>query len=320
MQTKSMVLVVSLCAGLGLSGCDRVKSLLGGGKPTGQVVATVDGEEITALELRQELGGFSSRDAKVMKAAQDRAIEQLIIKKLIVKAAEEQKLDKSAEFANQMAAGKQNLLIQSYQRKLAQSVALPSRQEAEALIASRPMQFAQRRVMVVEQVVAPMTDKIKPTQLQVLKTLDEVRGLYESLNLPSQRNVSVMDTLTTPSQLVEQIDRLPQEEVFVVPNRGNLIFNRVISTHSVPFTGEPAIAYATNALRTQKAQEVVSRRVELMRKSAEKSIVYNASYKPAPKTAKSPAKAAPATAEPTAGAPATAAPAGVSTSPAAKAP
>ena len=82
MKTKALVVVAAVSAGLALSGCDQVKKLVGGGKPTGQVVATVDGEEITSLQLRAELGNFSSRDPNIMKAAQQQALQRIILRRL----------------------------------------------------------------------------------------------------------------------------------------------------------------------------------------------------------------------------------------------
>ena len=52
LKATSLILVAVLPAALMLSGCDQVKKLVGG-KPKGQVVATVNGEEITSIELNR---------------------------------------------------------------------------------------------------------------------------------------------------------------------------------------------------------------------------------------------------------------------------
>jgi peptidyl-prolyl cis-trans isomerase C len=100
--------------------------------------------------------------------------------------------------------------------------------------------------------------------------------------------------------MLEQINKLPAGEVFVVPQRGALLFNRVTDQRAVPFTGEPAISYAINVLRNQKVQEAVGRQVELVRKEAAKSTVYNEAYKPAPAAKAAPGKAQPAATPPAA--------------------
>ena len=72
MKSKTVILMTVAAASLSLGGCDKIKHLIGG-KPSGQVVATVNGDEITALELKAEMGGFSSRDPKIQKAAEQQA-------------------------------------------------------------------------------------------------------------------------------------------------------------------------------------------------------------------------------------------------------
>jgi EpsD family peptidyl-prolyl cis-trans isomerase len=278
LTNKSVVVAVCVTAALALSGCDRIKGLIGG-KPKGQVVATVNGEEITALELRAELGGFGSRDPTVMKAAQQQALQRIILRRLLADEARKQKLDKSAEFTVQMTRGEETLLAQLYQRKLASTLGTPTRAEAQAWVQSHPQQFAGRRVMFVDQVIAA-PNKIPPEQLQPLKSLEEVKSVLDEQGIVHQQNAMVIDTLTTNPAIVAQLDKLPPGEVFLVPQGGAVVFNQITSTKATPFTGEMATNYAMNVLRNQKAQENITKKIEAVRKAAEKDIVYNPAYKP----------------------------------------
>ncbi len=110
--------------------------------------------------------------------------------------------------------------------------------------------------------------------------------------------------------LVRGLDYLPPGEIFVIPQGGAILFNNVSASRSVPFTGDMATAYAMNALRQQKAGEVVTKQITDMRKAAESKIVYNPAFKPPPEKKAAPAKA-PA-------APAASAPAAAPAEPAAK--
>jgi EpsD family peptidyl-prolyl cis-trans isomerase len=286
-------------AALLLSGCDQVKKVLGGGKPSGQVVATVDGEEITSLQLRSELGGFGSRDPKVMKAAQQQALERIILRKMLAKAARKEKLDKSADFTLQVERGEETLLAQLYQRRMAAKMTQPSQQAAADFVASHPDQFANRKVYFVDQVIAG-PNKIPPDRFRPLKSLEEVKALLDSENVPYQEGASVVDTLTVNPQMVTAINNLPPGEVFVVPQGNALLFNQITGSHSAPFGGELAKNYAMNILRRQAAQELVAKRTMDMRKAAESKIVYNAAFKPAPPSATALAPKPPVAAPPAA--------------------
>lgn len=299
MKTKALVTVAAISVSLALSGCDQVKKLVGGGKPTGQVVATVNGEEITSLQLRAELGSFASRDPAVMKAAQQQALQRIILRKLLAEEARELKLDKGTDYTLQVERGEETLLAQLYQRKLAGQTTQPTRAEAEAFVNARPEMFVNRRVLFVDQVIAA-PNKVTPEKLRPLKTLQEVKVLLAQEGIQYQENAVVLDTLTGNPALVRAVNNLPPGEVFVIPQGGAMLFNQVSASRPAPFIGDMATAYATNALRGQKAQDYVTKKVSDMRKAAEPKIVYNPAYKPPPPKkagAKAPA-AAPATAAP----------------------
>ena len=305
MKSRTLAIAVLVSAGLMLSGCDQVKKLLGGGKASGQVVAAVDGKEITNLELRAELGGFGSRDPKIMKAAQQEALQRIILRKMLADEGRKLKLDKATDYTLQVSRGEETLLAQLYQRKLASGISQPTRSEAEAFVSAHPEMFANRKVLFVDQVIAA-PNKIEPARLQPLKTLDEVKGLLDAEGVQYQQNAVVLDTLSADPRLVAGITNLPPGEIFVIPQRGSILFNQVGATRSVPFQGDMATTYAMNVLRGQRAQALVAKKVTDMRKAIEPKITYNPAFKPpAPKAAAKPAAAAPAAAAPAAEAPAT---------------
>jgi peptidyl-prolyl cis-trans isomerase C len=279
LRAKTLVLVAVIAATTTVAGCSRVKSLIGG-KPKGQVVATVNGEEITSLDLRSELGGFASRDPKVMKQAEQVAVQRLVLRTLVDQKAKEQKLDKAVDYVLQMRRGEQNLLAQLYQRKIASSVPAPTKQEAETYVANHPEKFANRKILVLEQVIASPT-KLDPQTFKPINTLDEIKALFDSDSIPYQENVAVLDTLTTDPRMIEQLNKLPPNEVFVVPQQGVLVFNHINQTRSAPFRGDMAVSYSVNLLRQQRVQEAVAKAMQSLQKESEPKIVYNAAYKPA---------------------------------------
>lgn len=296
MKTTSGLVVVGVSAALLLGGCDQIKKLTGGGKPSGQVVATVNGAEITSLELRSELGGFGSRDPEVMKLAQQQALQQIIMRKLLAQEAKKEKLDKSTDYTLQQHRAEEGLLAGLYQRKISAAIAQPDRQAAQSYVAGHPDMFGNRRVYFVNQVIAA-PNNVAPDRLRPLKTLDAVRALMEAEGIQYQENAVVLDTLSTNPDLVALINRMPANEIFVVPQQGSLIFNQITGQRATPFQGDMANAYATNVLRTTAAQTTFAKKIEAIRKAAESKIVYSDAYKPPaqkPKPAVAAAKTAPA--------------------------
>jgi EpsD family peptidyl-prolyl cis-trans isomerase len=288
-----------------LSGCDQVKKLVGGGKPSGQVVATVDGKEITNLQLRSEMVGFASNDPQVMKAAQQQVLQRMILRKLLAEEAKKQKLDKTADYTLQVQRGQETLLAQLYERKLASKVTQPSRADAEAFVAANPNLFANRQVLFVDQLIAA-PNKIPSDQFKPLNTLPAIKALLDSNGVQYQENAAILDSLNADPRLVQAVQNLKPGEVFAIPQRGGtVVFNQVATSRTAPLTGNNAIAYAMNILRNQRAQQSVAKQIADLRKAAESRITYNPAYKPPPPKAPAAKAAAPAPAP----APAPAAPA-----------
>lgn len=71
----------------------------GAKEPTGQVVATLDGKEITALELRNELGGYQAPDAPSRKRAEQAALDAILSRKAVAEAARKAGVEKTPEFS-----------------------------------------------------------------------------------------------------------------------------------------------------------------------------------------------------------------------------
>ena len=155
MSSKVVVVALVVSVGLATAGCDKIKGMLGHSKPGGQVVATVEGHEITNLELRAELNGFASKDPRIMKAAQDQALQQIIIRTLLANRAHQQKLDKLPQYTLQVRRGEATLLSQMYESKLFQAVAPPTRQEAENYVTNNPDKFANRQIFILDRIAAP---------------------------------------------------------------------------------------------------------------------------------------------------------------------
>lgn len=285
-------LVLGAAACVLVAGCDK-----GGKEPKGQVVATVNGDEITAIDLRNELGNFRAPDAKVRKAAEQAALDRIIQRKLLFAAAEEQKLDKTPEYAQQKERMEELALIQFWQNRIATAVPPPNKDEIEKFVAANPDLYAARKVLLIDQIRTPMVqDATLIEELKPLKTLEEVTALLTAKNIRFQQGGAQLDALTTPPQVFNQIIKLPAAEVFVIPQGNLLTINRVRETRVAPVTPEVATAHATQLLRTERTQAAVQRELGAAvaaGKAKKDAIQYAKAYQPVAAPA---AKAAPAAA------------------------
>lgn len=282
--------VLGVAACLLVAGCGK-----GGKEPKGQVVATVNGQEITAIDLRNEMGDFRAPDAATRKAAERAALQQIIDRKLLAEVAKERKLDKTPDYVQQKRRVDEAFIVRYWQTSIAKSVPAPSKEEVERFVAANPDLYAARKVFVLDQIRAPMVrDPAVIEALKPLKTLADVGSLLTSKNIRFQQGSTTLDALTAPPEVVSQIMKLPADEVFVVPQGNLLTINHIRETRVVPAPAEVATVHATQYLKNQRTQTAVQRELSAALAAAKKekdAVQYAKAYQPPAKAAVNPAPA-----------------------------
>jgi EpsD family peptidyl-prolyl cis-trans isomerase len=293
---REQFLIALACLSLGACGFHG----FGGHKaPTGQVVATVDGQEITLRELQAELSGVTATDPKTHKALEQQALQMIIERKLLAKAARDQGLDKTPEFALAQARATDSLLVEALETKTAATVPATTPEEAQGFVSDHPDMFAERKIFTLDSIrIARPTDPNIVKGLVPLTTLDQVVAFLNQAKIPYERSPSKLDAVGADPKLVDAIIKLPPNEVFIIPAGRLVAINQVQSVQVQPFTGDPAIQFATQFLHRQHIQETVSRQFSQMILKSAKNVSYNKAYQPVKPAAPASGAAAPGAAHP----------------------
>lgn len=149
-----------------LAGCNT-------GAPAGQVIARVDGTEITRRELLGEMEAEGVSPDADLAAVQGPLVERLVNRTLLVRAAEKALVDRTPAFQAAVYRNRQMLLAQAYTDRLMQDVAQPEAAEIAAFIAANPQMFAQRRVLLLDRVTVAGAAPLPPAVSRA-RTMDEV--------------------------------------------------------------------------------------------------------------------------------------------------
>lgn len=263
--------------------------------PTGQVVAVVNGEEVSLQELNAELQGQQIPENVDRQAVMNQILQRVIERKLLVQQGREQGLDRDPEYLAQQRRMNETLMVQMLGQRAARAIRIPAAGEIDKFIADNPAMFGNRTRYALEQLQFEA-----PANMQTLrpleddKTLAEVAASLDELGIRYQRGRSVLDSATAPPDLMAQVLRLPEGEPFIVPVQGRLVASVITGRETVPTPAEQARPAATEALRRQQLQQTLERQLEAARSSAQ--IEYQEGYGapagakggPAPKTGATP--------------------------------
>ena len=283
-----------------VSGCNR-----GGGTPKGQVVATVNGDDITIHELNSELALARPPADVPRKTVEQVVLGRVIERKMLADAARDRKLDKNPDFILAERRVEDGLLVQALQRDIARKVPLPTREAAEKYIEAHPDQFGQRKIYTIDQIQFLRPANLTTLGLEKANTMADVVQVLSSNKIEFRRANATIDALTVNPALTAEIGKIlarnPQE-VFMFADQPQgapapvMFVNKVIDTKVTPYSGEAAITLAQQLVQREAVQKALVASLASFRAAAKDKIKYAAGYGPPPAPATAPAGTAPAAA------------------------
>lgn len=271
MKVKVALLAGALAGTLLLSGCHK--------EPKGQVLAIVNGEEISMQELNAELQGVRVPDTVNRDKLRKQVLQRLVDRKLIVQKAREQGLDKTPEFVTQQRRMEENLLVTMLGQKIASTVPMPDDRDITQYIADNPTQFTGRERLLLDQIqfAAPKDPKML-LQLKDAHTLDQLAAGVQKLGLGMARGKGVIDTGRLDPQLVKVINKLPPGEPFVLPSNGQYVASVIVGRDATP-TPTP-IARQAAAEMVRRKELVAESKAQVARARSTAEIQYQPGYEP----------------------------------------
>lgn len=268
---KKATLAVCAASMLMLGGCEK--------KVGGQVVAVVNGQEITQQELNAELNGQQIPQNADRKAIMAQLLQRVVDRKLLVGKAKEQGLDKSPTYLAQVQRAQDAVLIDMMASNAAKSVAVPDAAAAAQFMAKNPAMFAGRKRYQLDQVVFQAgSDPALEAKLKPAKTLPEVESVLNSAGIKFQRGTAQLDTAMLPPAIASRIASLPPGEPFLVPQNGQIVVNVIRNAVDVPTPAQQAQPAAIEIMRRQAVEQAMRKQVEQARATAK--ITYDTGFAP----------------------------------------
>ena len=287
-----MMAALMIGAALTLAGCGDGEAA----PEKGQVVATVNGKDVTVHELNAELQGANvpgNISAEQKKQLEQAALQQVVNRRILADIARERGLDKTPMYLLQEKRAEEQILVQMLQRQMSSAVKQPSQTEVATFIAQNPDLFAERKIFSVDQIqFETPKDPNVLRKYQPLKTMDEVAAMLKQDGLQFRRAPATLDVATASQELVQQILKMPKDEIFIIPAGRVMVANRITDTKVQPLTGPQAQQLATNMLQQRKFQDLIKNDLEPKVKKAEGEVKYQAGFAPPKNGAGTPATAA----------------------------
>jgi EpsD family peptidyl-prolyl cis-trans isomerase len=254
-KLRSVQVIALVSLSLALAACQK--------KAEGQVVAIVNGEEITLTELNAEIAELNLPPSADKNMVRSRVLQRMIDRRLLVQAAKEQGLDRDPAYLTQERRMREQLLVNLFGKKTMDTVKVPDPVALDRYIAANPQAFAQRKRYRLEQLQIDV-----PANPQRLKELESAHSIADvatrltAMGIAFQRGNGTLDTATVPPATLQRIQALPAGEPFIVPSGGKLVISAIAGSEDVTLSTEQARQVAAQAMRNEELNKIGETRLK----------------------------------------------------------
>ncbi len=239
-----------------------------------QVVATVNGEEITVLQLNRVLERSGVRE--VTPEVRKHAIDSLTAEELLVQAARKAKIDRDTAFVQSLENARRQLLAQIFAERMVYPKSVVTATEIADYYNREPLLFANRRkfrLTTFRAAGADLTPQVSAA-LQQVKSVDEVRGILDARGIKYETQLASVAPEQLPVEELPAFAKASVGDLFINPDKdGSVMLMSVTAIEDdVPLTLERARPMIEEFLRNSRNRQATDEYLARARASAE--IVY----------------------------------------------
>lgn len=264
-------MIIVAAGALVLSGCEKAAE--------GQVAAVVNGEEITLQEINATLAQANAPEGVDKKVLQQRALQQIVDRRLLAQAARESGIDQDPAYLIRERQLSEALLVQMYAQKAGTTLKVPDQAAINDYTEKHPFAFANRTVYAVDQLVFPAPENLEDLKaLESAQTLDQVGATLTEMGIPFQSKSAQMDSAQVPPAMMAQIVSLAPGEPFVIPTGTTVTASVIKAQQKVPFNADQSGPVAVKAIRNEEMAKIMKQRLGDAKAKAE--ITYQSGFEP----------------------------------------
>lgn len=264
---KKIALIVPALM-LVMAGCSKHEE---SGKGSTQVVAKVNGDEITVHQLNFALSKAGKIDQAQLKPASEKVLQQMVDIELLKQKALEAKLDRDPNVLQVLEATREQLLAQAYMQKIAAKQSAPSNDDIKKFYDTHPELFSERNVYVIQEfVVKDGTQHASEIEAGIgaAKTADDLGKWLKDNNYVFTANASRKAAEQLPLDLLKKLNTLKTGDTLIVRGPDALVLLFLAKVNRQPVDVEKAKPVIQQYLVNSGQQTLIKNEVAALRKEA----------------------------------------------------
>lgn len=232
----------------------------------GQALVSVNGEEITTMQLNEEL-----QRANVLPAQQDAASRQLldglIDRQLLQNEAAKEKLDRDPKVMQAVERARSLIVAQAYMQKKIGAIDKPSGAEVRDYYTRNPDFFANRKQFDMKQLVIETKDLTDQTKQAAdgARSLDTLAAWFDANKVKYLRSQASRTTSDLTPEISAKLKSMAPGQLFVVKEGPRSMFISIAEIKDNPASLEIAAPQIEKFLMNKRGKELAEAELRRLR-------------------------------------------------------
>ena len=238
-----------------------------GATPSSQVVAKVNGDEITVHQINAELQHLHGAIPNTQTVTK-RVIDGLVDRQLLVQEAIKLNIDRTPEVQQLVDAARAQIYAQAYLSRKTASIKPASDADINQFIQAQPGLFSQRKIFETTDVVfANNPDKVDYQKLQAQVTnLEELKTWLETNHISYDVATEKLPSEALPSQALTMLAQVKQGDLLFMRDDLKVIVRSVNNIVESPLNESQSVAVAQKIINNKQREQFIQNELSRLRK------------------------------------------------------
>ncbi len=239
-----------------------------------QVVASVDGEEISVHQVNAMLGKARGVTPETLPLAKAEILGSLVDQQLAINMAMSKKLDRTPEIVAAIETAKREILARAALEQIASAQAKPTEEEAKKYYADNPALFSERRIYNLQEITlgkaTPNLDQVR-ARVASAKSMEEIAAWLKERNINFAPNSGTRSAEQLPLEILPKLHAMQDGQIAFLESKDNFLVMRVAGSQQQPVSEAQALpainVFLTNlrggeAIKAAKAEMKAKAKIE----------------------------------------------------------
>ena len=240
-------------------------------KGPGQVVAKVNGDEISVHQINNAIARSSAIAPDEAKQAAAETLERIIDQELLVQKALANKLDRDPQVMQAIEDAKRQILAQAYVQRVVAASSTENSEEIRKFYQDNPALFERRRIYRVHElaVVAPREklDALKAATAGA-KSLEDVAGWLKSQKLVFKDAISNQPAEQIPLNILAQVFEMREGQIAMILTSHGASVVQLLQAQEASLSEQQAKPLIERYLQSRKLLATAQAEVKKLREHA----------------------------------------------------